>query len=73
MIRKRSFSNTKMSEVSKMDRLDKVIGYLKSNTTSEDPMEINLFNWHVIVLNMQISTQDVVLRTGQQGNYLMGY
>ena len=31
MIRKRSFSNTKMSEVSKMDRL----GYLKSNTTSE--------------------------------------
>lgn len=35
MIRKKSFSNTKMSEVSKMDRLDKVIGYLKSNTTSE--------------------------------------
>ena len=29
MIRKKSFSNTKMSEVSKMDRLDKVIGYLK--------------------------------------------
>lgn len=35
MIRKKSFSNMKMNEVREMDRLDKVINYLKSNTTSE--------------------------------------